>query len=52
MILQMHTMMGGVCYCVDLNGDSNDVIRYSAERVCRIFVGLKRAFPQALEPAF
>lgn len=50
-ILRLLAMMGGVCYCAGLNGDPNDVMHYSTERVCRIFAGLKGAFPQALEPA-
>jgi len=50
-ILLLYMVKGGVCYCAGLNGSPNYVMHYSVERVSRIFVGLKRAFPQTSEPA-
>lgn len=47
MILLLLMVMGGVCYCAGLNGGPNYVMHYSVERVCRISVGLKRAFSKA-----
>lgn len=38
-------MGGGVCNCASLNGDPNDVIHYSAERVCRTFCGSREFSP-------